>query len=119
MAAPDDSLPLQVSDREWLATQPSTAQRLQRAEEMVAAGDGEEVCFRAHEIDGAAVSARRFVALAGRRGDDDMFSTDFTDAELQVRLPWFSSVLRGGRGWIMGADDGKPKSGHLDRWWIG
>ena len=75
-----------VSDREWLATQPDTAERLRRAEAMVAAGEGEEVCFRAVDIDGAAVSARRFYSLAGRGGDDDMFSSDFSDAELREAL---------------------------------
>jgi len=34
----------------------------------------------------APVTARRFHALAARLGDDDMFSSDLTPAELQVRF---------------------------------
>ena len=30
------------------------------------------------------VCARRFASLASKHGDDDMFSSDFTDQELQV-----------------------------------
>ena len=97
-----------VSDREWLATQPDTVGRLQRAEAMVAAGQGEEVCFRAVDIDGAAMSARRFCSLAGRGGDDDMFSSDFSDAQLQA-------ALRGLQGVptlvaLSGADEYVPQS---------
>lgn len=50
-----------VSDREWLASQPGTAERLAKAEGMMAAGQGEEVCYRAFDIDGTAVTARRWV----------------------------------------------------------
>ncbi len=74
----------QVSDREWLATQPSTTAHLAQAAEMLAAGQGEEVCFCAHDIDGAAITARRWQALAGLGGDDDYFSSDLTDVQLKV-----------------------------------
>lgn len=86
--------PPQVSDREWLATQPGTAERLAKAQGMLAAGQGEEVCFRALDIDGAAMTARRWNALAAVGGDDDYFSSDLTEAELRVR-GW---VKRGGGG---------------------
>lgn len=95
----------QVSDREWLATQPGTRERLHSAEAMLAAGRGEEVCFRATDIDGAPVCARRWASLAAAGGDDDMFSADLSDRELQVgRLAecpaeWpLASVLHPGAG---------------------
>lgn len=50
----------------------------------------EQILYRDHDYDGAAVSARRFLALAGAKGDtryggdDDYFSTDFSDSELRV-----------------------------------
>ena len=71
-----------VSDREWLASQPSTAARLEAAQAMVAEGRGEKVAFCACDIDGAAVTARRWCALAARGGDDDMFSSDLPLGEL-------------------------------------
>ncbi len=54
------------------------------AQAMVAAGRGGEVLLRADALDGAPVCAARWVALAARGGDDDMFSSDFTDTELRV-----------------------------------
>lgn len=86
---------LQVSDREWLATQPDTAARLAKAQEMVAAGRGEEVCFRADDIDGAAITARRWASLAGVGGDDDMFSSDLSDQQCQVRGPHWGGIFAG------------------------
>lgn len=41
---------------------------------------------RATMFDSAPVTARRYVALFSRLGDDDMFSSDLTDAELADRL---------------------------------
>ena len=35
--------------------------------------------------EGTAITARRWLSLAAVGGDDDMFSSDFTAAELQVR----------------------------------
>lgn len=37
---------MQVSDRDWLAQQPDTEQRLERCAEMLQAGRGEEIAFR-------------------------------------------------------------------------
>jgi pimeloyl-ACP methyl ester carboxylesterase len=81
-----------VSDREWLATQPGTAARLALSQRMVDEGRGEEVAFRATDVDGAAVSARRWCSLAGKGGDDDMFSSDLGLAEMQVRRAWRCTV---------------------------
>ena len=88
---------VQVSDREWLATQPDTAARLTKAADMIQAGQGEDTCFRAHDIDGAAVTARRWQALAAESGDDDYFSSDLSDDQLKVRGCMFvMSFVQGG-----------------------
>ena len=71
-----------VSDVEWLSTQGSTEERVRLARAMMADGQGEEVAFRAHEIDGAAITARRWLSLAAPGGDDDFFSSSLTDAQL-------------------------------------
>jgi pimeloyl-ACP methyl ester carboxylesterase len=81
-----------VSDREWLATQPQTASRLELAYFMLTSGRGEEVAFRANDIDGAAVSARRWWALAAKGGDDDMFSSDMEPSELFDQLRGLTSI---------------------------
>ncbi len=73
-----------VSDREWLAAQPETASRLATSRALVAAGRGEEVAFVAADLDGAPVAARRWVALASDRGDEDLFSGDLTPEELRA-----------------------------------
>jgi hypothetical protein len=75
----------QVSDREWLATRGTTPALLEAAKSMMAAGKGEEILFRDYEGgNGTPVCARRFVSLAERGGDDDLFSSDFSDDELKV-----------------------------------
>ena len=71
-----------VSDQDWLATQPGTAERIAAARQMAEDGRGEEVAFRAHDIDGAAMTARRWLSLAAPGGDDDMFSTHLSEARL-------------------------------------
>lgn len=71
-----------VSDVEWLATQPDTAARLAAARRLVADGRGEDICFRAHDVDGAPMTARRWLSLAEPGGDDDMFSGSLTDPQL-------------------------------------
>jgi pimeloyl-ACP methyl ester carboxylesterase len=81
-----------VSDREWLAAQPSTAARLAAAQALVAEGRGEEICFRADDVDGAAITARRWVSLAAAGGDDDMFSTDLGDEQLHEKLAGLRGV---------------------------
>lgn len=47
-------------------------------------GKGEDILFRDDDPVGTPVCARRFASLASKHGDDDMFSSDFTDQELQV-----------------------------------
>lgn len=72
-----------MSDRQWLAGKPGTADRIKHAEQMVKHGQGEDILFRDK---GVPVCARRFLALASKGGDDDMFSSDFTDQELKVPI---------------------------------
>lgn len=75
---------LQVSDREYLAGKRGTAQRIKHAEQMVQQSQGADILFRDHSAGGAPVSASRFLSLASKGGDDDMFSSDLSDKELQV-----------------------------------
>ena len=80
----------QVSDREWVATKETTPGLLEAAKTMMKAGRGEDILFRDYEGgSGAPVCARRFLSLAERGGDDDMFSSDFSDDELKVSHPSF------------------------------
>mmetsp|Transcript_9418 Transcript_9418/g.22676 ORF Transcript_9418/g.22676 Transcript_9418/m.22676 type:complete len:220 (-) Transcript_9418:82-741(-) len=73
-----------VSDREFLSTMPRVMELTPRAREMVAEGRGEDVLARDIFGEGTPsfMSARRFLSLAERGGDDDMFSSDLTDGEL-------------------------------------
>jgi len=73
-----------VSDREFLATLPNTAARLKQAQHMVKEGRGTE--FLPRDTDCAPMSAERYVSLAGRMGDDDMFSWDLSSMELKGRV---------------------------------
>lgn len=103
-AAPLEGVVLQapVSDREWLeACHPAVIARLPDAEALVAEGRGGDVVMRApDDLGGAPVSASRLVALAKRLGDDDMWSSDLTDAELSSLLrhmaPWPVLLLQSG-----------------------
>jgi len=67
---------MQVSDREYQAGKATTADRLKTAEQMVRDGQGEDILFRDDDS--------RYISLASKHGDDDMFSSDFTDQELKV-----------------------------------
>ena len=40
---------------------------------------------RCRDDDGTPITARRWLSLVSRGGDDDMFSSDFTAEELAVR----------------------------------
>ena len=74
-----------VSDREYFATLPATAAKLHQARELVDAGRGHDVLPRP-DAHSAPVSASRWLSLAGHGGDDDMFSSDFTDEQLHEKL---------------------------------
>ena len=74
-----------VSDREYFATLPDTAERLQLARDLVAEGKGQDVLPRA-DSGSVPVSASRWLSLAGQGGDDDMFSSDFSAQQLEEKL---------------------------------
>ena len=62
-----------------------TRERIQQAKRMKAEDKGEEIVCRDFEYgDGTPMTANRYLSLAQRRGDDDMFSSYLADAELQV-----------------------------------
>lgn len=109
-AAPLVGIILQApaSDREWLMPLKHTQERIELAKAMMADGRGDEVLFRGTTIDGAAISARRWLSLTIPEGDDDMFSSDFTDEQLNRAL----SSLRGLATLmvISGDDEFVPKS---------
>lgn len=71
-----------------------TEELLLEAEEMMVEGRGDDILLRYHEFDGAPVTANRYHALAARRGDDDMFSSDFSDEELAVSPQSFLCTKR-------------------------
>ena len=75
-----------VSDRESLGMEAATPERTRLAEQMVAEGRGTDAAFIARDVDGAAVSADRWLSLATLSGADDMFSSDLSDEELREKL---------------------------------
>ena len=75
-----------VSDREYLGTLPTTPSALSKAQALVDAGRSDDVAFRAMDFDGAAIAATRWLSLAGKGGEDDMFSSDLSDDELKAQL---------------------------------
>lgn len=73
-----------VSDREVSAGKPGVAENVARAWELVKQGQGESLMPR--DADWAPITAYRYLSLNGEHGDDDMFSSDFTDDQLKQRL---------------------------------
>lgn len=92
-----------VSDREYFGSYPECQERLQKARKMIEEGRGKEIAFRMTEMDGAPMTAQRWLDLVSRNGEDDMFSSDFSDEELQEKL----SALQGVSTCVMmsGADE--------------
>ena len=86
---PKLSTAAQVSDREYQMGKSTTRDRLATAEQMMKDGKGEDIFFRDDDQVGTPVCARRFASLASKHGDDDMFSSDFTDQEFQVAQLFF------------------------------
>lgn len=81
-----------VSDRELFATMPKTAERIEAAKKAVESGRPDDVIFREMDFDGAAISAARWLSLAAPGGEDDMFSSDFSDNELTEKLQGLQGV---------------------------
>ena len=76
-----------VSDREAATLEGSAADRaamLKKAEAMIKDGRGDEIITLQYGF--VPLSASRFASLTGRGGPDDVFSSDFTDAELGEKL---------------------------------
>ncbi len=76
-----------VSDRDYITTLPETQGMLQQARELKQSSQG-EMCLSERYFD-APITANRYLSLAERLGDDDMFSLDLTEAEL---IPILSAV---------------------------
>ena len=76
-----------VSDRDFLATETQTPRMLKEAQALKE--DGKEDAFLSEQVFGAPVTSYRFLSLAGRLTDDDIFSVDLTEEELEptVKIP--------------------------------
>ncbi|KAJ4956417.1 hypothetical protein NE237_013200 [Protea cynaroides] len=74
-----------VSDREYRATLPETAEMIDLASSMIREGRGMELMPREANPD-APITAYRFHSLCAYMGDDDMFSSDLSDDQLKMRL---------------------------------
>ncbi len=69
-----------VSDRDYITTLPETPAMLQQAKEYKS-NNQQEKCLSERYFD-APITASRYLSLAERLGDDDMFSNDLTEPEL-------------------------------------
>jgi len=73
-----------VSDRDYMFTKPETEYYLTIAKEKIKNGNANELLdIKATDVP---ITAYRYNSFAGRLGDDDMFSNDLTDQELQTLL---------------------------------
>jgi hypothetical protein len=76
-----------ISDREALvAMDPGLPEALDVAKGLIDAGKGEDIIsskYTLHLYGPTPVTARRFYSLSAKGGDDDYFSTDLSDEELQ------------------------------------
>ena len=75
-----------VSDREWMqADSPSKRERFMKlSKELISRGCSQSLLPR--EANHVPITAYRYRSLASVGGDDDMFSSDLSDAELRNRL---------------------------------
>ena len=94
-----------VSDRECFFLDPESAplaqRRLDRCREAREQGEKDletTVIDVMREWDGAPLSAKRWLSLAEKGGDDDYFSSDFSDSELSERLRALGEGGGGGGG---------------------
>jgi pimeloyl-ACP methyl ester carboxylesterase len=81
-----------VSDREFLSMLPQTTEQTIAARKVFDEGRPDDIAFRAMNLDGAAVTASRWLSLAEPGGEDDMFSADLTDEELKEKLGGLTGV---------------------------
>ncbi|EME29364.1 uncharacterized protein Gasu_31930 [Galdieria sulphuraria] len=82
-----------VSDRDFLQSLPDAQERLEKARTIYAT-QGPETLLNGKLFTTVfpVLTARRFLSLAERLGDDDMFSYDLTDDELDSRLRHMRNV---------------------------
>ncbi|XP_042516234.1 UPF0613 protein PB24D3.06c-like [Macadamia integrifolia] len=80
-----------VSDREYRATLPETAEMIDLASSMIRDGRGMDLMPREANPD-APITAYRYHSLCAYMGDDDMFSSDLSDDQLKMRLGHMAST---------------------------
>ena len=73
-----------VSDREGPMSEPDYESNMEIAQSYMNKGKGEEMMPRSAFW--APITASRFIDLQGKNGEDDFFSSDFTDFEFAERL---------------------------------
>ncbi|KAK3126682.1 hypothetical protein QOZ80_7AG0560580 [Eleusine coracana subsp. coracana] len=80
-----------VSDREYRATLPETAEMIDLAAKMIADERGMDLMPREANPD-APITAYRYHSLCSYMGDDDMFSSDLSEDQLRQRLGHMSTT---------------------------
>ncbi|XP_042425636.1 UPF0613 protein PB24D3.06c-like [Zingiber officinale] len=80
-----------VSDREYRATLPETAEMIDLAAKMIGEGRAMDLMPREANPD-APITAYRYHSLCAYTGDDDMFSSDLSDDQLRLRLGHLSNT---------------------------
>ncbi|KZV55422.1 hypothetical protein F511_40088 [Dorcoceras hygrometricum] len=80
-----------VSDREYRATLPETASMIDLASKMLSDGRGSQLMPQEANPD-SPISAYRYHSLCSYNGDDDMFSSDFSEDQLKQRLGHMSNT---------------------------
>lgn len=80
-----------VSDREYRATLPETAEMIDLSLNMINEGRAMELMPRKANPD-APITAYRYHSLCSYMGDDDMFSSDLSEDQLRMRLGHMSNI---------------------------
>ncbi|KAG8100306.1 hypothetical protein GUJ93_ZPchr0013g36780 [Zizania palustris] len=80
-----------VSDREYRATLPETAEMIDLAAKLISEGHGMHLMPREANPD-APITAYRYHSLCAYMGDDDMFSSDLSEDQLRQRLGHMSTT---------------------------
>ncbi|KAK4379902.1 hypothetical protein RND71_001764 [Anisodus tanguticus] len=80
-----------VSDREYKATLPDTASMIDLASNMISEGRESELMPREANPD-APITAFRYHSLCAYNGEDDLFSSDFSDDQLRQKLGHMSNT---------------------------
>ncbi|CAO2821889.1 unnamed protein product [Amaranthus hypochondriacus] len=80
-----------VSDREYRATLPESAEMIDLASKMISEGKGSDLMPWEANAE-APITAYRFHSLCAYMGNDDMFSSDLNEHQLRTRLGHMSSI---------------------------